>query len=309
MKIILKRKLYKLLKVGDMNGALKPLLLCLNIFGMLDIDLKKHPLKCLRIIIMISLYSLGCIMLLQDINYDQIYKGYAIEIIGLLIEIFSGILSVIVFYLSRIGKSHLFRKWYESIKNIDNSFQRMETFVDFHKTAQTILAQVSCCVLNFTIIFVSLLVNTSWNFITAAGFLFPMAIQALFYCEYFNAFLLILQRLEIINEKLYKHSIKSEYVERMLSCQVQLINMSEEIVRLNGPTDICTRLISLIITVFGFYGVIFNNNDTTTFALLVLPGIILNHLSTFMFLRISQRCVTEVCNTYKTHLFYTNRIN
>lgn len=301
LSIIFNKFLFKLFKVSDVRSALGPLLYCLNIFGMVDIDIKQHSLKCLRIFLMFSLYIWGCIMLFQHIEYAQMYKGHAIKILAFLFEIISGMLNVVVFYYSRIGKSNTFRRWYESFNKIDYCLNKIEIFIDYFKIAQIIFVQVFSCMIIFVITFTLCFINGYWNFnfIMTAGFVFPIVNQGLFYSEFFSAFLLILERLKLINRKLYRKDSKSDYIKNMVLLQEQLIDMSAIIVQLNGPVDIATRFINLVVTVFGVYNLAFaiiEHNETKSYIVLTVLGIICNQISAFTFLAIAQECSKEVCN-------------
>lgn len=298
------RFLLKIFKVHDIRSGLKPLINCLNFMGMNDLDLKKYPLNCIKCFVIVILFSYGCAKLACGLPYYTMYKGYAVEILSAVFILLSGYISVLVFYINRFHQSVHFEKIFKNLDEVDERFKKMQICFDYLQLARATFIQVVFSVLCICLTFIMFVTAKSWklNVDVLIAFMFPFLSQSMYYSEYINFFYLILERYKHINTQLRKIRISYEissltHINDLILMQNKLYDSSELLVHLNGPTDVATRLISLIVTVFTTYSFLYSvasGSSAEIDTINAIFGMICNQIYAFMFLRTTQRCMFEV---------------
>lgn len=306
--------LLKIFKVHDIRSGLKPLIYCLNIMGMNDLDLKQYPLNCIKCFVIVILFSYGCAKIACGLPYYAMHKGYAVEILYIIFIVSSGYVSVIVFYISRFNQSVHFEKIFQNLDEVDKDFKKMQICFDYLQLARTTFIQVVFSVLCIFLTFIMFVTADSWKFnvVVVITFMFPFLNQSFYYCEYIDFFYLILERYKHINTQLRKIRINYEteslpFINDLILMQNKLYDSSELLVHLNGPTDVATRLISLIVTVFTTYSFLYSvasGSSAGADTINAIFGMFCNQIYAFMFLRTTQRCMLEVNKLYRCASLY-----
>lgn len=306
-------------KANNLYLSMRPLTYSLKLFGMYHYNMKNEPLLFLRSLIILLAYIVASIRFFWATSYKKIYEGYAIEILSPLFEISCGFICVMSYYVGILRNSKFFSTWYTNIGKIDQMFVVLGYDLNYQKTFKMVFAYVIISVSSaFLILYMSHATSVYGVRIQLLlAFIYPFLNQNLYMTGFICSLHILQERGFKVNLIIHNNRYKintSTYKSIQVSLEIhdKLCDMMLLLVKVNGPLDLCTRLLNLVVLVCSVYSIPFaiaNFSYSGHFAFNLIFGVALNQIFTILLLRIAQKCVFEVSNNNnnktveRTHIF------
>lgn len=317
VKLYYKKIIKHIFNCNNVVSSVQPLILSLKFFGMYHFDIKKEPWAFLKSMTILIAYTVSCIRFILEVPYKKIYEGFAIEVLSPMFEVTCGFICVMSYFISILKNSKFFKTWHENIEKVDKLFNELENNLNYIKTLKRVYLYVVVCIFSALLL---LVMGNSGSLYgiriqLLIGFIYPFLNQNLYLTSYISSLHLLQERSTTLNIQLTKNKHNQEnaiflnkhndvilYInitKIYLTIQEILCDLLLLLVKINGPIDVCTRLLNWVILVCSIFTMPFaflNHNYTSQLAFNLIFGLAVNQIFLILFLRSIQKCVLEVSN-------------